>query len=175
MDVLLPKSKAFLNNREGLLPAAESSLENKKSTTQVTGSGELGYLHLVGKNILSQTLAKEGCGRDVERAQGKGSCGYSIREDTEKAGEGRAEEKGEVIERTPWDPLGMKKMGERKRSHIFNSQRSSSGRRHFFPSGSQRMGGKYCQGRMGKAHGRSVNYKMALAENLCQRLNNKGI
>lgn len=45
------KEQGFLNNREGLLP--ESSLENKKSTTQVTGSGELGYLHLVGKNILT--------------------------------------------------------------------------------------------------------------------------
>ena len=31
-----------------------------------------------------------------------------------------------------------------------NSQRSSRGRRHGFPSDPQRVGGKYCQGRMGK-------------------------
>ena len=43
------KEQGFLNNREGFLP--ESSLENEKSTTQVTGPGELGSLHLVGNKV----------------------------------------------------------------------------------------------------------------------------
>ena len=45
------KEQGFLNNREGLLP--ESSLEKEKSTSQVTGPGELGSLHLVGNKVLT--------------------------------------------------------------------------------------------------------------------------
>ena len=49
-----------------------------------------------------------------ERAQGKGSCGYSIREDTEKKleREGRREKRGN--RKDSMGSFGDEKMGERK-------------------------------------------------------------
>ena len=54
-----------------------------------------------------------------ERAQGKGSCGYSIREDTEKKleREGRREKRGN--RKDSMGSFGDEKMGERKRSLHF--------------------------------------------------------